>query len=111
MSLVIGTNGDPMAAAPAVRTEIRAVDPNQPLTEIRSLDDAIRSATAEVSVAAAWVMALGGIALILAAVCIYGQLCYYDIQRTPEVSIRLALRAHPAHHVGQMLAERAMPGA
>jgi putative ABC transport system permease protein len=88
-----------------VRREIRRVDPDQPLTEVRSLDAAIRNATAEVWVAAGWIMGLGAIALVLAAVGIYGLTSYSVSQRTTEVGIRLALGARPGQVVAQIVAE------
>ncbi|HEX6133091.1 MAG TPA: ABC transporter permease [Longimicrobiales bacterium] len=94
--LVVRTAGSELALVPAVRDIIRRVDPDQPVSDVRTLSDVLATQTAPRHAQVRVLAALAIIALLLAGLGIHGLLAYTVAQQRHDIAVRLALGAEPA---------------
>ena len=106
--LVVRTSGDPMSLVSGVREVIRSVDPDQPISNIATMEDLLTRETGSRRLGMILLSAYAGLALLLASLGIYGVLSYLVVQQMPELGVRLALGALPRDILGLVLKKGAV---
>jgi predicted lysophospholipase L1 biosynthesis ABC-type transport system permease subunit len=109
MYIVARTPNEPAALATGLVGVLRAIDPNLPLFNVRTMEERIATTVAANRFHTVLLTLLGSIGLVLAAVGIYGVIMYFVSQRTAEMGMRLALGASPADLVSLVVRQALKP--
>ena len=107
VKIVVRATGDPVALAPAIRTEIRALDPDLAIADITPLTQLVVRSMARPRFYTSLLSLFAAVALVLAATGVFGVMSYAVAQRAREISIRMALGALPSD-VLRMIVGRAL---
>jgi putative ABC transport system permease protein len=105
MSLIVRTHGPPLAVAGPIRELVHAVDPDLPIVWMRTLDDIASASVARPRFLMTLLGAFAGVALVLAAIGVYGVISYGVARRAHEIGIRMALGAAAGSVAGMVVRE------
>ena len=108
--LVRPSNSDPLMLVPAIRREVATLDSDQPLAEIKTLDQRLTASVAQQRFVMSMLVCFAALALLLAVVGIYGIMSYVSQQRTREIAIRMALGAQQQEVIWMIVREGLLLG-
>jgi predicted permease len=106
--LVIRASGDPRLLSPAVRRIIQRADPEQPISDIRTLAEIVEADTAPRAIQVRIIGAFAALAFLLAGLGIHGLLSFTVSARSAEIAVRIALGAQPRNILKIVLHESVM---
>ena len=105
MQVVVRTAGDPMIAASSVRQDVARIDAEQPISDVRTMDDRIGRSLAARRFNMVLLAVFASLALTLAGIGIYGIVAYAVTERTHEIGVRLALGAQRRDVMAMIVAQ------
>jgi putative ABC transport system permease protein len=105
ITLVMRVDGDPIAAAPAIRKALSAIDPTQSFYNIKTLEQALSDSIAPRRFNLLLLGTFAIVAVVLAALGVYGVVAYAVSERTHEIGVRMALGARRSNVVRLMVAQ------
>jgi putative ABC transport system permease protein len=108
LSLVVRSAINPMALGPAIRSEVLSIDSEQPVTDIRPLDQILSKSLASRRFEMGLLVTFASVSLILASIGLYGVMSYSVTERRREIGIRMALGAGRERVLGDILKRGAL---
>jgi ABC-type antimicrobial peptide transport system permease subunit len=105
---MVRTTGDPLTLAASVRSAVRMVDPDQPVTEMRTLDELISRSVSNRTFEAVLFGTFAGCSLLLATLGVFSLLSWFVAQRIREIGVRIALGATAQNVLYLMLGRAAV---
>ena len=107
MTLAVRTVGDPLKLANAVRAQVQAIDKDQPVADIQTMEEIVGRSVGDRRFSLLLFTAFASLAVLLAAIGTYAVMAYAVAQRTHEIGVRIAVGARSGHILGLVASEGA----